>query len=127
MDDWNNKGKILRGSFDGQYHKLNVPTHLADKLSLDIEFTETAVTWDIAHRLELSFDDTKKQMSWLQELDTTLQSIMKNFTLGMHHTQLRDISIEMGKRFLEFCFFQKHGSCSMHIARTIISTKCTRS
>ena len=60
MDDWNNKGRFCGGSFDGQYHKLNVPRHLADKLSLDIEFTETAVTWDIAHRLELSFDDTEK-------------------------------------------------------------------
>ena len=86
---------------------MNVARLLADKLSLDIEFTETAVTWDIAHRLELSFDDTKKQMSWLQELDTTLQSIMKKFTLGMHHTQLRDIGIEMGKRFLEFCLFSE--------------------
>ena len=97
--------RFCGGSFDGQYFHLNVPDHFATKLSLDKDFTRDALTWDIAHRIELACEDTKKQTNWLQELDTTLQSIMKKFTLGKHHTDLRSISVEIGEKFLEFCLF----------------------
>ena len=43
----------------------------------------------------------------MQELGTTLQSIMKKFTLGKHHTDLRNISVEIGEKFLEFCLFSE--------------------
>ena len=49
----------------------------------------------------------KKITPWLQELDTTLQSIMKKINLGMHHTDLRDISKEMNVEFREFCLFSE--------------------
>ena len=83
--------RFCGGSVDGQYFHLNVPDHFATKLSLDKDFTRDALTWDIAHRIELACEDTKKQTNWLQELDTTLQSIMKKFTLGKHHTDLRNM------------------------------------
>ena len=73
------------GSFDGQYHQLYIPDHFATKLSLNSEFTRDAITWDIAHRVELACENTKTQTNWLQELDTTLQPIMKKFTMGKHH------------------------------------------
>ena len=91
--------RFCGGSFDGQYFKLNVPEHLATKLSLDPAFTDDALIWDVAHRFELGCEDVKKITLWLQELDTTLQSIIKKFTLGMHNTQLRDISEEMNVDF----------------------------
>ena len=72
---------------------------------MDSEFTRDAITWDIAHCVELACENTKTQTNWLQELDTTLQSIMKKFTMGKHHTQLQDICIEMNQTFLEFCLF----------------------
>ena len=97
--------RFCGGSFDGQYHQLNIPDHFATKLSLDSEFTRDAITWDIAHRVELACENTKTQTNWLQEFDTTLQSIMKKFTMGNHHTRLQDIYIEMNQTFLEFCLF----------------------
>ena len=69
---------------------------------MDSEFTRDAMTWDIAHRVELACENTKTQTNWLQELETTLQSIMKKFTMGKHHTQLQVICIEMNQTFLEF-------------------------
>ena len=81
-----------------------MPKHLADK-SLELAFTEDALIWDVAHRFELGCEDVKKITPWLQQLDTTLQSIMKKFNLGMHHTNLRDISEEMEIDFKEFCLF----------------------
>ena len=84
---------------------MNIPDHFAAKLSLNSEFTRDAITWDIAHRVELACENTKTQTNWLQELDTSLQSIMKKFTMGKHHTQLQDICIEMNQTFLEFCLF----------------------
>ena len=99
--------RFCGGSFDGQYIHLNVPEHMAKKLSLEKDFVKDAITWDIAHRVELACEDTKKQTSWLEELDTTLQSVMKKFTLGQHHTQLRDIAIESNETFLEFCLFSE--------------------
>ena len=93
--------RFCGGSFDGQYIHLNVPEHMAKKLSFEKDFVKDAITWDIAHRVELACEDTKKQTSWLEELDTTLQSVMKKFTLGQHHTQLRDIAIESNETFSE--------------------------
>ena len=63
--------------------------------------------WDVAHRFELGCEDAKKLTPWLQELDPKLQSVMKKFTLGMHHTNLRDVAEEMGVNFLEFCLFSE--------------------
>ena len=60
--------QLCGGSFDGQYINLNVPDHLAKKLSLEKEFTKETITWDIAHRVVLGSDGTKKQTNWLQEL-----------------------------------------------------------
>ena len=97
--------RFCGGAFDGQYLKLNVPTHLAEKLSLKPDFTEDSTIWDAAHRVELACEDTKKGTKWLTDFDTTLQSIMKKFTLGMHHTDVRDIAKELGETFLEFCLF----------------------
>ena len=97
--------RFCGGSFDGQYFKLNVPKHLATKLSLEHNFTIDALIWDVAHRFELGCEDVKNITPWLQELDTTLQSVMKKFSLGMHHTNLRDIGKEMNIEFKEFCLF----------------------
>ena len=99
--------RFCGGSFDGQYFKLNVPKHLAAKLSLDSDFTEDAIIWDVAHRIELACEDVKKITPWLQELDTTLQSVMTKFNLGTHHTNLREISEEMEIDFREFCLFSE--------------------
>ena len=99
--------RFCGGAFDGQYLSLKVPEHLAQQLILDVDFTKDAVVWDVAHRFELGCEDAKKLTPWLQELDTTLQSVMKKFTLGMHHTNLRDVAEEMGVNFLEFCLFSE--------------------
>ena len=97
--------RFCDGAFDGQYLKLNVPTHLAEKLSLKPDFTKDSTIWDVAHRVELACKDTKNDTKWLTDFDTTLQSIMKKFTLGMHHTDVRNIAEELGETFLEFCLF----------------------
>ena len=55
--------------------------------------------------LELACEDAKNGTKWLTDFDTTLQSIMKKFTLGMHHTDVRNIAEELGETFLEFCLF----------------------
>ena len=86
---------------------MNVPDHLSKKLLLGNNFTREAVTWDIAHRIELASNDTKNQTKWLEEFDTSLQSIMKKFSLGKHHTQLRNTAIKMETSFLEFCLFSE--------------------
>ena len=105
------------GTFDGQYLHLNVPKHMADILHLPPDFLEDAIIWDAAHRLELACEDVKtgkKDSSgnwvitptpWLQELDSALQFIMKNFHIGKNHSDLRSIAKEMGEIFLEFCLF----------------------
>ena len=56
--------------------------------------SKDCITWDIAHRIELACEDAKKETSWLQELDNTLQSIMKKLTMGIHHTHLPKIASE---------------------------------
>ena len=93
--------RFCGGAFDGQYLKLNIPTHLAEKLSLKPDFTKDSTIWDVAHRVELACEDTKNGIKWLTDFDTTLQSIMKKFILGMHHTDVRNIPEELGETFLE--------------------------
>ena len=74
--------RFCGGLFDGQYFHLNVPAHLANKLSLEQDFARDCITWDIVHCVELACEDAKKETSWLQKVDNTLQSIMKKFTMG---------------------------------------------
>ena len=97
--------RLCGGSFDGQYHQLKIPDDFASKFSLESEFTRDAITWNIANRVELACEDTKTQTNWLQELGTALQSIIKKFIMGQHHTQPRDMCIEMNEKVLEFCLF----------------------
>lgn len=102
---------------DGQYINLNIVSHLSDILSLPKELVDDYIIWDPAHRLELGCKNAKegKKMDenvvgdtkWLIELDNVLQHIMKHFRFGHNHTELKNISNELGKVFLEFNLFSE--------------------
>ena len=80
---------------------------LANKLSLEQDFTKDCFTWDFAHRIEVACENAKKENSWIQELDNTLQSIMKRFAMVKHHTHLREIASKLKVAFWEFVLFSE--------------------
>ena len=102
------------GSFDGQYIHLKVPDPFAKKLLLEKDFTNDVITWDIADRVELESDDTKNQSIWVNELDTTLQSIMKK------HNFIT-LLLKWTKHFLNSVCFLKHVSWNIPTVLMIVS------
>ena len=74
-------------AMDGQYIHLNVPDHLKDIFLKDIP-----VTWDPAHRIELSIKDTtstnEETSTFIEKVSDTIQSIMKLISYGKPYLDL---------------------------------------
>ena len=72
-------------AMDGQYIHLDFSDHLQNVLLKDYH-----VTWDPAHRIELSIKDSTsdKGQSFIENTSDTVQSIMKLLSYGKPHMEL---------------------------------------
>ena len=72
--------QIAGYGFDGQYFKLNVPTHINNILELD---DMVSFTWDAAHLLQLAEKDTRtKETPWMEDLIKTIAAVLNKFQFG---------------------------------------------
>ena len=69
-------------AMDGQYINLNIKDHLHDTLLKDFH-----VTWDPAHRIELSLKDTQGH-NFIESTCDTIQCIMKYISCGKPYLEL---------------------------------------
>ena len=69
-------------AMDGQYINLNIKDHLHDTLLKDFH-----VTWDPAHRIELSLKDTQDH-NFIESTCDTIQCIMKYISCGKPYLEL---------------------------------------
>ena len=70
---------------DGQYIHLNINDHLHDTFFKDFH----DVTWDPAHRIELSLKDTTGH-NFIESTCDTIQCIMKYLSCGKPYMELLD-------------------------------------
>ena len=93
---------------DGAYiRNLVIFKAFAELLELPHNFTKDACLWDLAHRLELAAEDVKKDSTWLNEFDSSIQSIMIMLREPAARSLLQQIALDIDVPFREFQLFSE--------------------
>ena len=93
---------------DGAYiRNLVIFKAFAELLELPHNLTKDACLWDLAHRLELAAEDVKKDSTWLNEFDSSIQSIMIMLREPAARSLLQQITLDIDVPFREFQLFSE--------------------
>ena len=93
---------------DGAYiRNLVIFKAFAELLELPHNFTKDDCLWDLAHRLELAAEDVKKDSTWLNQFDSSIQSIMIMLREPAARSLLQQIALDIDVPFREFKLFSE--------------------